>query len=149
METSTGLPCELAPHGAGTVNADAVQSEAPLILMVDDDATLQMLFERYLTAFGYRSLFAADGKEALSLASKNPDIRVIILDLMMPGLTARELAARLAASLPHAVFVFCSGHPENTLARLGIDMKDAHFMQKPCRPMELQRRLSEILAIPA
>lgn len=125
--------------------ADSTGADTPLILMVDDDATLRMLFERYLTYFGYRALFAANGEEASRLASEAPDIRLIICDLMMPGLSGKELATRLAVLLPQAVFLFCSGHPANTLVRLGIDMKGAQFMQKPCRPMDLKQRLSEIL----
>ncbi len=42
--------------------------------------------------------------------------------------------------------LFCSGHPETGLARMGIDIEGAQFMQKPCRPLQLKQRLSEMLA---
>ncbi len=147
MESTEHLPSATDAGEESTAFSHAADSEAPLILMVDDDATLRMLFERYLTAFGYTPLLAADGKEALRIAQETPGIRIVILDLMMPGLSARELTARLAALLPRATIVFCSGHPKNTLVRLGIEIRDAHFMQKPCRPLELKQRLSEILAV--
>ena len=116
------------------------------ILMVDDDAALRMLFERYLTAFGYTPLIAEDGDEALSIARTTPEISLIIMDLVLPGASGPELAEQLAGLLPEAVFLFCSGHPATALARQGIDIKGAQFLQKPCRPPELKQRLSEMLA---
>ena len=122
------------------------EEQAPIILMVDDDAALRMLFERYLTAFGYSPLFAADGESAVRVARDTPRIRLIILDVVLPGLSGPKLVAELTALLPHADLLFSSGHPANELVRLGIDTRRAQFMQKPCRPMELKQRLSEMLA---
>ena len=114
--------------------------------MVDDDAPLRMLFEVYLTAFGYTPLFAANGEEALRIARESPEIRVIILDLVMPGLSGPELARQLAELLPGAAFLLCSGHPEKALKHLGLVVKGARFIQKPCRPMQLKQHLCEMLA---
>lgn len=122
------------------------QEDAATILVVDDDSAMRMLFERYLAAFGYRPLVAADGAEALCIARVRPEIRLIILDLVMAGISGRALSDELTALLPNAVVLFCSGHPAGALVRLGIDIKGAQFMQKPCRAMELRQRLSEMLA---
>jgi DNA-binding response OmpR family regulator len=132
--SAQALPCLLPENAAA-------------ILVVDDDPAMRMLFERYLTAFGYRPLVADDGAEALRLASITPEIRLMILDLVMPGISGRALSEKLTALLPQAAVIFCSGHPASTLVRLGIDIKGAQFMQKPCRPVELQQRLGEILAV--
>ena len=123
-----------------------IGAAAATILMVEDDEALRMLFGQYLTAFGYRPLLARDGEEALRIAGITPEIRLIILDLVMPGISGRVLWDQLTTLLPDAAVVFCSGHPASALVRLGIDIKGAHFMQKPCRPVELQRRLGELLA---
>ena len=125
--------------------AVAIPENGPLILVVDDDASLRMLFERYLTVLGYPSVFAGSGNEAVLLACKTPAIRLMILDVMMPGLSGQHLALQLVALLPDAAVLFCSGHPASALARLGIDIEGAQFMQKPCRPLELQQRLREML----
>ena len=122
------------------------QEDAATILVIDDDGAMRMLFERYLTAFGYRPLLAVDGADALRIAAVTPCIRLIILDLVMPGISGRALAEQLTAALPDAALLFCSGHPVGALVRLGIDVKGAQFVQKPCRPMELQQRLSAMLA---
>ena len=123
----------------------SAQPQAATILMIDDDAAMRMLFERYLTAFGYNPIVARDGDEALRIASETPEIQLVILDLVMPGLSAPKLVEALAALLPDAQILVCSGHPENALPRLGIEMKMTAFMQKPCRPLELKQRLSEML----
>jgi DNA-binding response OmpR family regulator len=119
---------------------------AAAILVVDDDPAMRMLFERYLTAFGYTPLLAADGEEALRVARLTPKIRLIILDLVMTGVSGRALSEQLTAVLPEAAVIFCSGHPASELVRLGIDIKGAQFMQKPCRPLDLQQRVREMLA---
>ena len=135
-----------APQSAPQAAPGFSSGNAAAILVVDDDAALRMLLERHLTAFGYKPFLAADGENALRLAGAAPGIRVIILDLVMRGISGRALAEQLSLLLPDAATIFYSGHPASALVRLGIDVQGAQFMQKPCRPSELQRRLSEILA---
>lgn len=117
----------------------------PTILIVDDDFAMRSLLERFLVMLGYRALVAKDGNEAVRLAQDNPEIALIMLDVVMSGLSGRQLAEQLTATLPNALILFCSGHPAASLTRLGIDLGAAQFIQKPCRPMELKRRLSEML----
>ena len=140
--TSTGIH----PETSSASSLPLLAEETPAtILVVDDDPSMRMLLERYLTAFGYWPLLAVDGEDALRIADSTPEIRLILLDLVMPGISGRVLAERLMALLPDAALIYCSGHPASALVRLGIDIKGAQFMQKPCRPAELQQRLSEAL----
>ena len=139
LDGASGLPAAVA-EDRRTAEMGAT------ILMIDDDASMRMLFERYLTAFGYSPLFAEDGEEALGIARDTPGIALIILDLIMPGLSGQALARGLATLLPQAALLVCSGHPATALDRLGLRIPGAQFMQKPCRPLELKQRLSEMLA---
>jgi DNA-binding response OmpR family regulator len=123
----------------------AIPNSGAMILVVDDDAGLCMLVERYLTMFGYRALLAADGEAALQMAREYPEIALIMLDVVMVGISGQELADELRRVLPDAQVLFCSGHPASALGRLGVDLATAHFMQKPCRPLELKQRLSAML----
>lgn len=117
------------------------------MLLVDDDFALRVLFEMYLESFGYDPLVAADGDAALRLAAEHPEIEVIMLDVVMSGISGSELSIQLAALLPAATILFCSGHPLEEVLRLGMEVPAARFIQKPCRPHELKERLSGLFAM--
>ena len=57
-----------APESGGPVPVATIPISSAMILVVDDDAGLCMLVERYLTMFGYRALLASDGEAALRIA---------------------------------------------------------------------------------
>ena len=71
---------------------------------------------------------------------------MVVLDVVMSGLSGKELAEQLKTSLPWASILFCSGHPASVLSRYDIDVTSANFLQKPCRPPELQQKIEELLA---
>lgn len=98
-----------------------------------------------LAAFGYHVLTAQNSEEALQSTRDHPEIRLIILDVVMSGLSGKKLAEQLKASLPRSSILFCSGHPAAAMARYDIDLQVEHFLQKPCRPPELKRKLEEML----
>ena len=55
------------------------------ILVVDDDKEIADLVEIYLVNDGYKVLKASDGEQCLSMLAEHPEIRMLILDIMMPG----------------------------------------------------------------
>ena len=116
------------------------------ILVVDDDPSMRTILDLSLRLFGYVTLAAGEGEAALAIAREHPEIRLVILDLVMSGLSGKALAERLKASLPKASILYCSGHPASALARYEIDVSSGNFMQKPCRPPELQQKIQELLA---
>ena len=119
----------------------------PTILVVDDDAAMRMILGLTLKGFGYLALIAEDGEQALQAARDHPEIRVILLDVVMRGLSGKELADQLQIDLPHASIVFCSGHPLEMMKLHGLDLESVHFLQKPCRPPELRQKIEELLSI--
>ncbi|MEN3370000.1 MAG: two-component system, cell cycle sensor histidine kinase and response regulator CckA [Verrucomicrobiota bacterium] len=118
---------------------------AQSILVVDDDAALRTILGLTLKGFGHIVLVAGSGEEALQVAGHHPEIRVILLDVVMAGLSGKELAAQLKTSLPKASILFCSGHPISSLIRHDIDVSSRNFLQKPCRPPDLQPKIEELL----
>jgi two-component system cell cycle sensor histidine kinase/response regulator CckA len=130
----------------GVVDSPIVPSPPPTILVIDDDAAMGMILGMTLRAFGYLTLVSGDGEEALQVARDHPEIRIILLDVVMPGLSGRELADQLRSNLPNVAILFCSGHPPELMSVLGIDLNSDQFMQKPCGPSELQRKVEELLA---
>ena len=132
-----------ANGAAGTPIAPSLPAT---ILVIDDDAAMGMILGITLRAFGYLTLVSEDGEEALQVARDHPEIRIILLDVVMAGLSGRELADQLRSNLPNAGILFCSGHPPELMSVHGIDLNSDQFIQKPCRPPELQRRVEELLA---
>jgi two-component system cell cycle sensor histidine kinase/response regulator CckA len=117
------------------------------VLVIDDDLAMRTIVGFSLAAFGYVVLTAKDGEEALRNARAHPEIRLIMLDVVMSGLSGRKLAEELKAIVPRSSILFCSGHPAAAMAHHDIDLQFEHFLQKPCRPPELKRKLEEMLAV--
>ena len=65
------------------------------ILVVDDDKEIVQLLEIYIRNEGYEPISAYDGKEALTKLNTNPDIGLIILDLMMPEIDGMDVIKRV------------------------------------------------------
>lgn len=130
-------------------NAGAIPPADPAtILVIDDDPAMRAILNFSLMALGYVVLAAGDGEEALRIARDHPEIRVIMLDVVMPGLSGKNLAEQLKTNLPGSAVLFCSGHPALVMSRHGIDLEVEHFLQKPCRPRELRNKLEELLSLP-
>jgi CheY-like chemotaxis protein len=78
------------------MQASHARSESVDILIADDDGALREALRLILDAEGYRCVEAADGEEAVDLARQSPP-RLVLLDLMMPGLDGIAVARRLRA----------------------------------------------------
>ena len=107
---------------------------------------MRKLFEIYLDSFGYGVVIARDGEEALQLVVGRSDIRVMIMDVVMPGLSGQPLVEKVMMAIPGLRVLFCSGHPARVMSNYGIDLATGKFLQKPCRPADLKRSLEELLA---
>ena len=121
-------------------------SEPTTLLVVDDDPAMRMIVSLSLKLYGYVVLVAASGEEAVALAKKHPEIRAIVLDVVMTGLAGAELATELEKSLPGAAILYCSGHAASALSRYGVDAGSSNFLQKPCRAPDLQEKIEELMA---
>jgi signal transduction histidine kinase len=82
------------------------------VLVVDDDPLVSLGTSEMLSDLGHNVTEADSGEEALRLLQANPDIKIVITDHSMPGMTGVELAARIRASSPDVVIVLASGYAE-------------------------------------
>jgi YesN/AraC family two-component response regulator len=91
-------------------------------------------------------LEAANGHEALTLAEQHgPEIRLLISDLVMPGISGKTLAEQLQASHPQIKVLFISGYTDDVISHHGILEPGIHFLQKPFLPAKLAQKIREIL----
>ena len=108
------------------------------VLLVEDETMLRELSTRTLRSFGYRVLPAASGGEALELeATHSGEIQVLITDLVMPGMSGRQLAAELCRRRPTVRTLFVSGY--------AADGGGGEVLPKPFTAATLARRLRDVL----
>jgi CheY-like chemotaxis protein len=128
-------------------NARAVAPASPAtMLVIDDDPAMRKSLGFSLRALGYLVLVAGGGEEALQITREHPEIRLIMLDVVMSGLSGKELAEQLKCNLPESSVLFCSGHPVAVMSRYGIDLRCEYFLQKPYRRPELKQKVEELLS---
>jgi CheY-like chemotaxis protein len=81
-----------------------------LVLVVDDEPGVRLLTEKMLRAHGYHTLLASGGHEALNLFAEHwPNIKLVVTDLMMPGMNGHALAAELLKRQPELKIIASSG----------------------------------------
>jgi two-component system, cell cycle sensor histidine kinase and response regulator CckA len=116
------------------------------ILFVEDEEKLRVATSEYLRQKGYRVVDAADGDRALKLAAKHrKKIDLLITDVGIRGVTATEIAERLAKSNPEVSVLFVSG---NSFSK-DMGGPNRKFLPKPYRLKDLAATVRTILAKPA
>jgi DNA-binding NarL/FixJ family response regulator len=101
------------------------------ILLVDDDATINMFFEEFLPSLGYKVLGEAQtGKESIQLAIKlHPDI--VLMDIRMPGKIDGIQAAATIKAESQSEIIFVSGHTDEVLLDRARILEPLGFIFKP------------------
>jgi PAS domain S-box-containing protein len=116
------------------------------ILFVEDEQSVRELVTEYLTARGYQVLEASDGMQALEMASAHGGkIQLLITDVVMPKLSGRELAARLATTRPDLKVLYISGYTDDSIFRHGVLQGGMAFLQKPFNLKALATKIREVL----
>ncbi len=128
---------------------DEIFQGTETILLVEDEEMLRKLAQQTLRMYGYQVLDAADGKSAISLClqHKGP-IHLALTDVIMPGLSGREVANRLLELRPEMRVLFMSGYTDDAIVHQGALEEAANFIQKPFAPDSLARKVREVLDQP-
>jgi CheY-like chemotaxis protein len=122
-------------------------SEDATVLVVEDEAGVRSFAGQVLAQAGYQVLQAADGEEALAIASApGARISVLLTDVVMPGINGRVLSERLRALHPGLAVLYMSGYTEDMVLRAGVVTDGSNFIQKPFTPESLLARVRAALA---
>ena len=111
------------------------------ILVCDDDKEIVKAIEIYLQKEGYKIYKAYDGKEALQIVNKVPDLHLIILDIMMPELDGISVAniIRKDKKVP---IIMLSAKSEDYDKISGLNNGADDYITKPFNPLELIARVN-------
>ena len=115
------------------------------ILLVDDDAAVRRFARRILTQQGFHVIEAADGAEALDVASAYADpVHLLLTDVIMPKVNGLVLAERLLRKRPDISVLYMSGYVEGSM--LLAKRPESILLQKPFTPNGLIEAVRQVLA---
>jgi PAS domain S-box-containing protein len=116
------------------------------ILLVEDEDGVRKLLRSALEGAGYSVMDARSGPEALALCEIYPDvIHLVVTDVVMPQMSGRELASRLATLRPDTKLLFMSGYTDHAMVQHWVLGADTTFLQKPFAPSTLAAKVRQIL----
>ncbi len=116
------------------------------ILLVEDEEAVRDLVRDGLQRRGYTVLEARNGAEALAISThQRGPIHLLVTDVVMPGMSGREVAHRLAPLHPKMKVLYISGYIENAVVHHGVLDPGTAFLQKPFREPELAQKVRELL----
>jgi len=120
---------------------------AETVLVVDDDPLVLDFIEDVISFYGYSSIMATSGEEALKLA-ENQQVDLLVTDIMMPGMNGIDLAKKFTVVHPETKILFMSGYVCPSLAHQGIPESEYAFVQKPFVPKALVSKMRNVLSGP-
>ena len=121
-------------------------SGSETILIVEDDVAVRTITVKILQRYGYRVFHAGKGEEALQVAEKHEgSIRLMITDVVMPGMNGHELAERMQFLHPELKVIFMSGYINDAIDHHGMLTPKVELLQKPFTPERLVSKVREVL----
>ncbi|MEI6226433.1 MAG: ATP-binding protein, partial [Deltaproteobacteria bacterium] len=119
------------------------------LLVVEDDPRVRGITVRALKENGYQVITAGSGEEALALVrGREGRIDLVVTDVVMPGMSGREVVDALRRNLPGLRALFVSGYTQDAIAQRGVLDSGVEFLQKPFTPATLAVRVREVLDAP-
>lgn len=121
-----------------------------VVLVAEDEPLVRRLAVRVLSGAGFRVLQAENGRRALEVfEAENGAIDVLITDLVMPGLSGRELADAVQAKRPDVPVVLMSGYHEEMSESSSPSGPNRRFLPKPWAPSDLLDTVRQVLSGPS
>jgi two-component system, cell cycle sensor histidine kinase and response regulator CckA len=116
------------------------------ILLVEDEGQLRVLARDVLRGAGYQVIDAPNAAEAVRLSERHAGpVHLLLTDIVMPHVSGRELARRLAVMRPRMRVLYMSGYTDDAVVQHGIVDPAIAFLPKPITPDVLLRKVRDTL----
>jgi two-component system phosphate regulon response regulator OmpR len=119
-------------------------AESDKILVVDDDARLRRLLERFLEEEGYR-VRAVENAEQMDRMLSREIYHLLVLDLMMPGEDGLSICRRLRAAGNQTPIIMLTAKGDEASRIQGLELGADDYLAKPFNPRELLARIKAVL----
>ncbi len=142
------LPRDRSGNATASVSrkTQAVRGGSETILLVEDEEGIRTLAKTVLQRYGYTVIEAKNGGEALLFCENyTKPIALLVTDVVMPNLSGRQLAERLATRQPNMKVLYMSGYTDDAIVHHGILESGIPFLQKPFATDALARIVREVL----
>jgi two-component system, OmpR family, response regulator len=111
------------------------------VMVVEDEPNIGLLVRTYLERAGYQALWVRSGEEALVELRRHP-VRLVILDIGLPGIDGFEVCRRIAGAIP---VIMLTARDEEADRVAGLEVGADDYVAKPFSPRELTARVKAVL----
>ncbi|MFT3809731.1 MAG: CHASE3 domain-containing protein [Micropepsaceae bacterium] len=116
-----------------------------IILVVEDDADVRLVSVDSLRALGYTVIHAEDGPSALALMDRHPKIDLLFTDVVMPGMSGRQLADKTRETRPEIKVLYATGYTRNAVVHNGMLDAGVALLSKPFTIDQLASKVRSVL----
>jgi len=116
------------------------------ILIVDDSPSIRQLIVAILKPLGYKCLQAGSGDDAIDVLREYSDeVHLLLTDVVMPGMSGRDLSTIIGKERPEMKVIFMSGYTENIIVHHGVLEQGITYIAKPITPSALTQKIRSVL----
>ena len=119
------------------------------VLVADDEPHIGRIIKMKLEQGPFRVTLAYDGQEAIDLLESQPDIDLVLLDLMMPNLSGLDVLARIRSNerLKHLPCIILTAAGQEAQHQKAMELGATEFLTKPFSPKKLYARTAELAGL--
>ena len=122
-----------------------IGSSEEVVLVVEDDDFVRLATVSSLRELGYSVMHAASGPEALEMLEKLPKIALLFTDVVMPGMSGRQLAETILKQYGPVPIIYTTGYTSNAIVHNGIIDLGVELLEKPFTLDQLARKVRKAI----
>ncbi|HVN97817.1 MAG TPA: PAS domain S-box protein [Syntrophorhabdaceae bacterium] len=150
-EPNKGTTFHIYLPAVAKAGEDDASAPAPIkggnetILIAEDNEPLRTLIGKILMEYGYKTIEAVDGADAVEQFKNAVSVDLLLLDSVMPRKNGWEAYQEIRKIKPDIKVVFTSGHTRDVFLDKGIEDGKLNFLKKPILPQTLLQKIREVL----